>query len=89
MTSLPHTRTVHIALVGDFNAEVTAHRAIPLALQRAAADVGVDVRYTWHHTAELGPQPHRKLTAAAGVWCVPASPYADTCVNRGRTAASA
>jgi CTP synthase (UTP-ammonia lyase) len=71
-------RAVHIALVGDFNAKVTAHQAIPLALQRAGADAGVDVRFTWFHTAQLGPRPQAALAASAGVWCVPASPYADT-----------
>ena len=68
---------VHIALVGDFNANVTAHRAIPLALKRAGDDVGTDVRFTWHHTAQLGPKPERTLEGSSGVWCVPASPYAD------------
>ena len=71
-------RPVEIALVGDYDAGVTAHRAIPLALQLAGADLGVDVRFTWHHTAQLGPQPERVLAGSAGIWCVPGSPYAST-----------
>jgi CTP synthase (UTP-ammonia lyase) len=69
---------VHISLVGDFDAAVTAHRAIPLALKRAGDDLGVDVRFTWHHTAQLGRTPERTLEASSGVWCVPGSPYANT-----------
>ena len=78
MVPLRRTRPVQIALVGDFNASVTAHRAIPLALQRAGADAGVDVRFTWHHTAQLGTRPERILATSAGIWCVPGSPYVDT-----------
>ena len=70
-------RTVHVSLVGDFDANVTAHRAIPLALKRAGDDLGVDVRFTWHHTAQLGPRPEPTLEASSGVWCVPGSPYAN------------
>jgi CTP synthase (UTP-ammonia lyase) len=72
------TRSVQIALVGDFDANVTAHRAIPLALQSAGADAGVEVRFTWHHTAQLGSRLEPLLAASAGIWCVPGSPYADT-----------
>ena len=78
MVQLRRNRPVQIALVGDFNASVTAHQAIPLALQRAGADAGVDVRFTWHHTAQLGSRPERMLATSAGIWCVPGSPYADT-----------
>src|SRR5262245_36500629 len=72
------TRSAQIALVGDFQASVVAHQAIPLALQRAGADAGVDVHLTWHHTAQLGSPTGRDLAASDGIWCVPGSPYADT-----------
>src|SRR5215468_696122 len=78
MVQLRRAGPVQIALVGDCDVSVTAHRAIPLALQHAGADVGVDVRFTWHHTAQLGSRPERVLAGAAGIWCVPGSPYADT-----------
>jgi CTP synthase (UTP-ammonia lyase) len=64
---------VNIGLIGDYSASVTAHRAIPLALQRAAADTGIAVAHEW--------VPTEGITAAArvarfdGLWCVPASPY--------------
>lgn len=77
MEQIRHSRMVHISLIGDFDVNVAAHRAIPLALKRAGEDLGVDVRFTWHHTARLGARPERALEASSGVWCVPASPYAN------------
>src|SRR5580693_230878 len=56
---------VRIALVGDYDANVVAHRAIPEALNRAG------VSFDWKHTSTLG-----SLDGYHGVWCVPASPYA-------------
>src|SRR5262245_13150081 len=70
-------RSVQIALIGDYSATVIAHQAIPLALQRAGAEAAVEVRFTWHHTAQLGARPEAILAGFAGVWCVPGSPYAD------------
>lgn len=66
-------RSVRIALVGDYDASVVAHQAIPLALTRAGADLSVAVDATWLPTDEI---PARADVAAFhGVWCVPASPY--------------
>ena len=67
---------VEIALIGDYDAGVAAHRAIPLALERAGTEAGVDVRFTWRHTAQLGSRPEHALATSAGIWCVPGSPYA-------------
>jgi CTP synthase (UTP-ammonia lyase) len=67
-----------VALVGDHDPQVTAHRAIPLALERAARELGVDLRWDWLHTARLGRAPAAALEGHAALWCVPASPYADT-----------
>jgi CTP synthase (UTP-ammonia lyase) len=68
---------ISIALVGDENASVVAHQAIPLALSRAAAALSVTVAPTWVHTSTIGRQGVASLEGFAGVWCVPASPYAD------------
>ena len=59
-----------IALIGDFDATVTAHRAIPLALGLAGAE-GV-----WVHTSAIG-DARAALDPYSGIWCVPASPYAN------------
>jgi CTP synthase (UTP-ammonia lyase) len=67
-----------IALIGDFNPVVTAHRAIPLALGRAAADGGLNLSWAWVGTATIGRNVEAQLAGYTGVWVVPASPYADT-----------
>ena len=68
-----------IGLIGDENQQVTAHRAIPLALQIAANVIGVTLKHQWIPT----PQASSKLKGTGhqpfdGLWCVPASPYEDT-----------
>lgn len=63
-----------LALVGDFNPEVTAHQAIPRALESAARVTGVAVTWDWIGTDTLADVP-RRLADYAGIWCVPASPY--------------
>jgi CTP synthase (UTP-ammonia lyase) len=63
-------RKVRAALVGDYDATVVAHRAIPEALRLAHAD------YEWIHTTSL-QNPSDRLAGFDGIWCVPASPYAD------------
>lgn len=68
-----------IGLIGDENPTVTAHQAIPQALQIAAGTIGVSVKHQWLPT----PQAHSTLNntshpAFDGLWCVPASPYEDT-----------
>ena len=66
---------VHIALVGDRSDAVVAHRAIPVALDRAAREGGRTVDAEWLHTGSLGPEMAARLADAHGVWCVPGSPY--------------
>lgn len=63
---------IEIALIGDHNPEVTAHRAIPLALELT----GRQVRPTWIHTATIPDPLGDFLAPYHGIWCVPASPYA-------------
>lgn len=63
---------VHIALIGDYNAKVIAHQAIPLALELSGQSSGHHVTFDWKHTANL-----TSLDGYHGVWCVPASPYAN------------
>ncbi|WP_088348824.1 MULTISPECIES: hypothetical protein [Rhodomicrobium] len=64
-----------IALVGDYNPGVTAHIAIPRAIDIAASSTGYPTTGVWvattalQHTAEA-------LKDFDAVWCVPASPYA-------------
>ena len=65
-----------VALLGDYNEGVTAHRAIPEALRLAGEDLGVVVEWEWIHTSRLS-DPAKQLAEFNGAWCVPASPYAN------------
>jgi CTP synthase (UTP-ammonia lyase) len=66
-----------IALVGDYSEEVTAHRAIPRALQLARESLGADVDWTWIKTRDIR-NPSSDLAPYCGLWVVPASPYENT-----------
>jgi len=62
------------ALVGDYSPEVTAHRAIPRALELACAATGCDCTWQWVATRDVHDAP-RDLEKFSAVWLVPASPY--------------
>jgi CTP synthase (UTP-ammonia lyase) len=64
-------RSPRVALIGDFNAAVIAHQAIPKALRLASAAV----EPVWIHTSSIA-DPAVSLSGFDGIWCVPASPYA-------------
>ncbi|AKS08480.1 CTP synthase [Pseudomonas trivialis] len=65
---------LHLALIGDYNPDIIAHQAIPVALQQAADTLGLTVHIQWLDTDAL-PQ---SLHGFDGFWCVPGSPYRDT-----------
>ena len=67
------TASISIGLIGDYNAAVLAHQAIPRALDLAGGVVAVSVRYEWVPTPEIGDES--RLRGFDGLWCVPASPY--------------
>jgi len=64
-----------IGLIGDFQESVTAHRAIPKAVELAATQIAQTVAVTWLHTNQLHAVPLHEFSA---LWCVPASPYENT-----------
>src|SRR5581483_10858946 len=66
---------VQVALIGDYDETVTAHRAIPLALDLAATAVGCTVALDWIATPELEHNT-QQLANYGAIWCVPGSPYA-------------
>ena len=66
-----------IALIGDYNPKVIAHQAIPEALRLAGEAVGRPVEGVWLHTSSL-VNPRVQLEEFDGIWCVPATPYANT-----------
>ncbi|HCN96838.1 MAG TPA: hypothetical protein DIT59_09305, partial [Leclercia sp.] len=58
---------------GDYNPDVLAHQAIPLAIDDAAAVLEVTADYDWLATTELtSPED---LVGYDAIWLVPASPY--------------
>ncbi|CAD5200589.1 CTP synthase [Pseudomonas sp. FEN] len=68
----PHT-VLNIALIGDHDPRITAHRAISMALQRAAEATGLSVQTQWLATDSLTSQTN--LSLFDGFWCTPGSPY--------------
>jgi CTP synthase (UTP-ammonia lyase) len=77
------TTKPRIALIGDYNSAAKAHQAIPQALM-LACERGRECEWDWLHTATLLDDASQQLAGFHGVWCVPASPYANT---RGALAA--
>lgn len=69
-------QTVRIALVGDFSAAITAHRAINESMRLVSG--GGSIGAQWVHTSSLQPRDEQALASFHGVWCVPGSPYANT-----------
>ena len=65
--------TTRIGLIGDYNASVPAHQAIPIALQLAGDSQGLVVGYEWVPTEEI--LDSSRVAGFNGLWCVPASPY--------------
>jgi CTP synthase (UTP-ammonia lyase) len=64
-----------VALIGDYDPDVTAHRAIPLAIGLASRKMIKPVLVNWLPTESLVSAPNGTLSQYAGFWCVPASPY--------------
>ncbi len=64
-----------IALVGDHDESITAHQAIPQALQLAADTLSTKVDFVWLDSTDVDINELKNFT---GVWCIPASPYVDT-----------
>ena len=65
------TTSLPILLLGDRSDDVVAHPAIERSLDQ------LGVPWTWLPSENVG-DPTATLARAAGLWCVPGSPYADT-----------
>jgi CTP synthase (UTP-ammonia lyase) len=72
----PRFNQFRVALIGDYNPAVIAHQAIPKALRLAATACSVQVQPVWIHTASISGDAGQ-FADFDGVWCVPASPYAN------------
>lgn len=60
-------------MIGDYDASVPAHQAIPIALRLAGESVGAGVEFDWVSTPEI--EDSSRVAGFHGLWCVPASPY--------------
>jgi CTP synthase (UTP-ammonia lyase) len=69
--------TTEIALVGDYNPEVLAHRAIERSFALAESSGQSEIQGLWVGTSSIAPGDERGLVDFSGIWCVPASPYAN------------
>ena len=58
--------TLHLALIGDYNPDVIAHQAIPVALQQAADALGLTVHLQWLETDTLSATS--ELQGFDGFW---------------------
>lgn len=65
-----------IGLVGDYDADVPAHQAIPLALRNAGLALKMDVVSKWVPTEDITGES--SVADFDGLWCTPASPYRNT-----------
>lgn len=73
MQHIPPKTTLRIALVGDYNHDVLAHQAIPLAIDDAAAVLELTADYDWLATSEItSPED---MVGYDAIWVVPGSPY--------------
>ena len=67
------SRRCAVALVGDRDESITAHRALPLALGEAGRRLGVAVDVEWVPTDEIVAAA--RVERFDAVWCTPGSPY--------------
>jgi CTP synthase (UTP-ammonia lyase) len=65
--------TTYIGLVGDYDATVPAHQAIPQALALAEEALKAPLIFRWLPTETIGGDAN--LAPFDAIWCVPASPY--------------
>jgi CTP synthase (UTP-ammonia lyase) len=70
--------SVRIGLVGDFDPEVTAHRAIEKSFSLAVQPETSSAEPIWLSTERIVSRDKGPLEGFAGFWCVPASPYRNT-----------
>ena len=65
--------TLRIAIVGDRDDTIAAHRAIPLALANAASALDVDLSAVWVASDAIAGATD--IASFDGFWCAPGSPY--------------
>lgn len=69
----PALPALKIGLIGDRDESITAHRAIPVALDLASRTSGATIGHAWLATDTIATADD--VAAFDGLWCVPGSPY--------------
>ena len=64
-----------IALIGNYNENVVAHRAIPLALDLANKALGTSFTWSWIETETIQENNIDMLNIFSAIWLIPGSPY--------------
>lgn len=72
---MTNKKPIKIALVGDYQASVAAHQAIPKAIRLAADALALQAEFDWVSSTDVSDS---LLKHYSGLWCVPASPYQHT-----------
>jgi CTP synthase (UTP-ammonia lyase) len=67
------TRSLSVGLVGNYDATILAHQAIPGALRQAAETLDIEVTHEWVPTEEI--RTTERIAGFDGLWCIPGSPY--------------
>lgn len=67
---------IRIGLIGEFKPDVTAHIAIPQALELAARDLAYQYEAEWLATPQLEQDTEQRLAGYQALWFVPNTPYA-------------
>ncbi len=65
-----------LAIIADYDAQKTAHVAIPQALELARKSTGANLDWEWIGTDRIF-NPAETLAGFAGIWVAPGSPYKD------------
>lgn len=71
--SRPGGGDITLGIVGDFNPDVAAHQALPLAVKAAGEALGMSATFEWVSTDEI--RDTSRVARFDGLWCVPGSPY--------------
>lgn len=65
--------TINLALVGDYNENKVAHKAIPHALELSKTALNINLSWSWVNTTAI--KDTNQLAQFTAIWVVPGSPY--------------
>jgi CTP synthase (UTP-ammonia lyase) len=69
-------KSIKVGIIGDYNPDLSFHRATNEALEHAAKGLSVTVDFQWLPTQSLeNPSELKNLERFHALWCSPGSPY--------------